>query len=287
MKRSIFAAILIFSVTFASLAQAGSTSASVLTHPPLDMTGINTQQHLFSGGMDPEFVTLGPKEGLHPELGSYPGKIGVNYELPLNSPILAPLDSKFVGFNNRNSDARNGMDGTLQVPFDDLQLCFESTSKDWPGLSYCFYHLRNSPLLQGININKLCSNAKLWPGPLRAEGRQFYAENDGMQPRSTTSKSCKALLGKNIKRGSIIAYAGTVGSHSQAPITVKVRDSSINPTVINGDPFLHWVQSDVFFYWKCYSPKVIFELGVLAYPFECGGYKVPAVQRSLKFKYLK
>ena len=264
----------------------GSTnSASALTNPPVDLTGINTQQSLFSGGMDPNFVTLGPKQGLHPELGTYPGKNGVNYELPVNSPILAPIDAQFIGFNNRNSDARNGMDGTLQVPFDDLQLCFRSTHKDWPGLIFCFYHLRNSPLLLGINTSKLCGNAKIWPGPLRAEGEQFYTENNIVQPPSKTSKSCKALLGKKVKRGDVVAYAGTVGSHSQAPIMVKVRDESINPTVKVGDPNLHWVQSNVFFYWKCFAPKAIFEPGVLAYPFECDGYKVPKAQRSLKFKY--
>lgn len=283
--RFLISLLLLLLVSFNTCAKGANSVVSTITNPPLDMTGINSHQDLFSGGMDPNFVTLGPKEGLHPELGSYPGKIGVNYEIPVNSPILAPIEAKFIGFNNRNSDARNGMDGTLQVPFDDLQLCFESTSKDWPGLIFCFYHLKNSPLLKGININPLCGNAKLWPGPLRAAGHQFYPENDGNQRATKTSNSCQALLGKKVSRGSVIAYAGTVGSHSQAPIMVKVRDSAINSTVVTGDKNLHWVQADVFFYWKCYSTKAVFERGVLAYPFECDGYKVAKAQRSLKFKY--
>lgn len=251
------------------------------------MDGINEEHERFSGGMDPDWVTLGPKLGSHPEYGTYPTKTGVNYEIALHAPVLAPMDAEFVGFNNRNSDGRNGMDGTLQVPFDDLELCFESKSADWPGAFFCFYHLKNSPLLLGINKNKACSNAKMWPGPLRAEGRLFYAENDGVEKRSKNSKACEGLLGKKVKRGSVIAYAGTVGDHSQAPIRVKVRDVTLNPTVMKGDQYLHWVQSDSFFYWKCFSSTAKFEPGVMAYPFECGGYKVSKAQRSLKFKYSK
>ncbi len=268
-----------------SFAFAATTPASAITHPPTDMVGINDNHQFFSGGLDPDVVTLGPKLGTHPELGSYAGKNGDNYEVPSGAPILAPLDAKFVGFNNRNSDFRNGMDGTLQVPFDDLQLCFQSTSKDWPGLVFCFYHLKNSPLLLGINANPLCSNAKEWPGVLRAEGLQVFTTNDGIQPSSPQSKACKALLGRAIQRGSVVGYAGNVGTHSQAPIMVKVASKQINPTVKSGNKYLHWVQPDVFFYWKCFKTGAKFEAGVLAYPFECNGFKVPTAQRSLKFKY--
>jgi hypothetical protein len=177
-----------------------SNSASAITQPPLSMAGINTENPRFDGQMDPAYVTLGPTEGLFPEFGFYPSKIGINYRVALNAPILAPLNSKFIGFNNRNSDARNGMDGTLQAPFDDLQLCFESTNKEWPGLIYCFYHLKNSPLLKGIHTTKLCSNSKMWPGKLRAGGRQFYGENDLIRPADAASAACGALLGKKLKR---------------------------------------------------------------------------------------
>lgn len=263
------------------------TSVSAITQAPESMQGINDQHSFFSGGMDPAFVTLGPKTGSHPELGTYAGKNGVNFEIPLGKPILAPIEARFIGFNNRNSDFRDGMDGTLQVPFDDLELCFESTSPDWPGLIYCFYHLQNSPLLLGINKSPLCSNAKEWPGPLRSEGWIFFTENDSWLAASPTSASCEALLGRDVKRGDVIAYSGTVGGHPQAPIMMKVPDKSINPTVKTGDKNLHWVQGDVFFYWKCFGKDVKFEQGVLTYPWECDGYTVPTAQQSVDFKYAK
>lgn len=262
-------------------------SVSAITGAPKDMTGINDQHSFFSGGMDPAFVTLGPKTGSRPDLGSYAGKTGVNFEIALGKPILAPIDARFIGFNNRNSDFRNGMDGTLQVPFDDLGLCFESTDPAWPGLIYCFYHLQNSPLLLGINKSPTCSNAKEWPGPMRAGGWQYFADNDAQAPASAVSTSCQALLGREVKRGDVIAYSGTVGGHSQAPIMMKVPDKTINPTVKSGNKNLHWVQGDVFFYWKCYGKNVQFEQGVLAYPWECDGYTVPIAEQSVNFKYPK
>jgi hypothetical protein len=253
----------------------------------MSMQGINDQHFLISGGMDPAFVTLGPKTGRSPELGWYDGKSGVNFEIGDGEPILAPIDARFIGFNNRNSDFRNGMDGTLQVPFDDLELCFESTSSDWPGLIFCFYHLQNSPLLLGIDKDPLCSNAKEWPGTLRAEGWQFFTENDSGLVGNSVSASCGALLGREVKRGAVIAYSGSVGTHSQAPIRMKVPDKTLNPTVKSGDKNLHWVQGDAFFYWKCFAVDAAFEQGVLAYPWECNGYKVSSEQRSVDFKYQK
>lgn len=261
------------------------SSASAITQPPTNMAGINVEHAQFSGGMDPAYVTLGPKLGSHPEMGTYDTKNGVNYEIGYGLPILAPIDAKFIGFNNRNSDFRNGMDGTLQVPFDDLALCFESTHPDWPGLIFCFYHLKNSPLLLGVDKSPQCSNAKEWPGALRAEGWQFFTNNDGYKIGDVVSASCQALLGRSVKRGDVIAYSGKVGNHSQAPITMKVPDESINPTIIKGDRNLHWVQGDAFFYWKCFAKDSVFEKGVLAYPWECNGYKSPEAQRSVNFKY--
>ena len=276
---------LLIAISPISHAYAANSPASILSHPPKSMAGINNHQDQFSGGLDPKIVTLGPTTGLHPELGSYDGKVGMNYEIPIDTPILAPLDSVFLGFNNRNSNFRNGMDGTLQSPFDDLQICFQSRSSDWPGLIYCFYHLKNSPLLRGINVNPDCSNSDEWPGPMRAEGLQMFPNNQNMLTPSEISKSCKGLIGKTLKRGAVVGYAGTVGNHSQAPIMVKVKGKSINPTVKMGDKYLHWVQPDVFFYWKCYSKKATFESGVLAYPFPCDGYKLPATQLNPTFKY--
>lgn len=263
------------------------TPASAITHAPVSMKGINTQHKFFSGGLDPKIVTLGPTEGTHPELGYYEGKNGDNYEVAFGAPILAPLDSKFIGFNNRNSNFRNGMEGKIQIPFDDLQLCFESTSKDWPKLIYCYYHLKNSPLLLGINKNKECSNSEEWPGPFRGEGILIYTDNDQNIKSTPISKSCQALLGKKLKRGDVVGYAGRVETHSQAPIMVKVYDKKISKIVKKGNKNLHWVQPDVFFYWKCFNPKASFEPGVLAYPFQCEGFRVPQSQQSINYKYKK
>lgn len=269
-------------------------SISAITHVPLSMKGINTQQFLWGGGMDPAFVTLGPKLGVQGDSGAYSTKSGVNYEIGAGIPILAPIDSRFISFNNRNSDytiksdAKSVIQGALNTPFNDLELCFESTSSDWPGLIYCFYHLGNTPMLLGIDIEPLCSNAKEWPGTLRAEGWQFFTESDYAIVGNSVSASCGALLGREVKRGDVIGYSGMTGPFSQAPIRMKVPNKEINPTVKRtGNLNLHWVQGDAFFYWKCYAPDATFEQGVLAYPWECGGYKVPKEQSSMQFKYPK
>ena len=263
------------------------TSASVLTRPPADMQGINDHAEVFSTGLDPAVVTLGPKIGNQPQLPAYSGQTGLVEEVADGAPVLAPIDMRFIGFNNRNSDYRIAANGTRQVPFNDLELCFESTSADWPGLIFCVYHLQNSPLLLGLNRNPLCSNAIEWPGPLRAEGHQFFTDADYMLAGTQTSASCQALLGRSVSRGSVIGYAGSTGPHSQAPIRMKVRDLSVNPTVIKGDRNLHWVQPDVFFFWKCFGVGVEFAPGVLAYPFECNSYRVPTEQHSIEFKYAR
>lgn len=259
------------------------------------MQGINDHNDIFFGGMDPAWVTLGPKFGLTPEIPVYSGKLGVNVEIPDGSPVLAPINMKLIGFDNQSVDTKivpgpdpkTGEVNVEQTPLDDLRLCFESTSADWPGLIICIYHLKNSPLLLGMNINKLCSNSPLYPGPRRAAGRLFYQDNDGVTPTTEGGKACEGLLGRKLSRGQVIGYTGSVGSHSQAPIQVKVPDKSLNPTVKSGDKNLHWVQGDIFFYWKCYSPNAVFEQGVLAYPWECNEYEVPTEQRSLGFKYQK
>lgn len=261
------------------------TPASILTKPPIDMTDINDHADVFSTGLDPAFVTLGPKLGNRPELPSYPTQTGLVAEVVDGAPVLAPMDMRFIGFNNRNSDYRIAANGTRQEPFNDLELCFESTDAYWPGLIFCVYHLQNSPLLKRLNRNPLCSNATQWPGPLRAEGRQFFPDSDYMLRGTQTSASCEPLLGRSLSRGSVVGYAGSTGPHSQAPIRMKVRDKSVNPTVIKGDRYLHWVQPDVFFYWKCFGVGVKFAPGVLAYPFECNGYRVSTEQRSIEFKY--
>ncbi len=64
-----------------------------------------------------------------------------------------------------------------------------------------------------------------------------------------------------------------------------MRHHTVNPTVRRGDPNLHWVQPATFFYWMCYSPDAVFPPGVLAYPFQCGGYHLPAEQQNVHFKF--
>jgi len=269
------------------------SSASAITRAPLSMVGINTQGFYWNGGMDPAYVTLGPKTGGHPELGAYNMKSGVNFLIDGYTPILAPIDSRFIGFNDRNAhyviknDAKSRVEGSLNTPNDDLELCFESTSKDWPGLIYCFYHLGETPLLLGINKAPLCATAKEWPGSMRAEGWQYFTDADYAIQPTAISASCDALLGREVKRGAVIAYAGITGPFSQAPIRMKVPNRAINPTSKKGNPNLHWVQGDVFFYWKCFAPGATFEPGVLAYPWECGGYSLPKEEKNINFKYKK
>jgi hypothetical protein len=97
--------------------------------------------------------------------------------------------------------------------------------------------------------------------------------------------ACEALIGYTVKRGELIGFAGSVGTHSFADFCFKVSDTSENPTVQRGNRYLHWVQPGSFFYWKCYSPDADFPSGVLAYPFECDGYQLPAEQHDVNFKY--
>lgn len=267
---------------------AAPTPASAITHPPLSMVGINTDPNWVDGGLDPAIVTLGPTKSTYQttKIDWYTDKIGMNFIIGYGKPVLAPIDGKFVGFNNRNANYRAADDlGPFRQPFDDLEVCFESTSADWPKLVYCFYHLQNSPLLRGIDVNPLCGRSDSWPGPMRAEGRQIFATNEGIAPTNAAGIACGGLIGKSIKRGSVVGYAGTVADHSQAPMKVKVWNSKKNTLEKNGDLNLHWVQPDAFFFWKCYSPSANYEAGVLAYPFECGGFKVPTEQQVTTFKY--
>lgn len=92
-------------------------------------------------------------------------------------------------------------------------------------------------------------------------------------------------MGHTVKRGELIGFAGSVGTHSFADFCFKVSDTSENPTVQKGDRYLHWVQAASFFYWKSYSPDANFPSGVLAYPFESDGYQLPVAQHNVNFKY--
>lgn len=260
------------------------TSASAITSPPENMEGINTQTHLYGTGADPDIITLGPETGGQPGWAPYPDKTSMEFELDRGTPVLAPLDMILVGFNNRNAEYRT-RDGKKDAPYDDLELTFESASPDWPGMIICAYHLMDSPLLPGLNRDPECGASEEWGSTVQAQGPQYFERDDLIFPETGNAGACAPLIGRLVKRGEVIGYAGNVGDHSMAPFRFKVPDSSNNPTVRWGNRNLHWVQPGSFFYWKCYGPDVEFPAGVLAYPFECGDYRLPGDQRETTFKY--
>jgi len=260
------------------------TSASAITSPPPSMEGINTHTEMYGTGADPNIITLGPKVGGHLGWEPYSNKTSMEFELKHGVPILAPIDMVLVGFKNGSAEYRIRSDGQQQAPYNDLLLYFESVSPDWPGMIIGSYHLLSSPLLPGHNRNPDCSEIEEWGSTEQMQGHIFYAFDDYFQEKGN-ARSCDALIGHSIKRGEVIGFAGSVGTHSMAPFRFKVSHTSENPTVKRGNRYLHWVQPGSFFYWKCYSPSMNFPSGVLAYPFECGGYQLPTEQRDVDFKY--
>ncbi len=262
-----------------------SASASAITSPPSTMEDINTHTHIYGTGADPNIITLGPKEGGQPGWPPYPNKTSMEFELDHGAPVLAPIDMVFIGFSNRNAEYRLNEDGEYFAPYNDLELCFESVSADWPGMIICTYHLYSSPLLPGHNQNSYCAETEKWIGTHQSQGALFFEFDEFNSPDNAIAKPCEAMLGHSVQRGEIIGYAGSVGDHSMAPFRFKVPHETKNSLVRLGDKHLHWVQPGSFFYWKCYNPDQNFPNGVLAYPFECGGYQVPAEQRDINFKY--
>jgi hypothetical protein len=272
-------------VVIAALPDFPSTSASAITSPPLDLKDINSQVSLYGTGADPNIITLGLKLGSHPDWKTYPGKTSMEFEIANGSPLLAPIDMVLIGFNNKDASSGIGADGTRFSPFNDLELCFQSKSAEWPGFIICFYHMLTSPLLLGQNVDPKCSQEPEWPGTFRGQGHLFYTYDDYIVTESPASRACQGLIGRSLKRGQLFGFAGSVGTHSMAPIRMKVPNKSVNKLVKKGDTHLHWVQPATFFYWKCYAPGVAFPKGVLAYPFECGNYQLPSAQHNVNFKY--
>ena len=265
------------------------TSASAITSPPSSMEGINTHTEMYGTGADPNIITLGPKVGGHPGWEPYSNKTSMEFELNLGAPVLAPVDMVLVGFKNGSAEYRIRSDGQQQVirisPYNDVLLYFESVSPDWPGMIIGSYHLLSSPLLPGHNQNPDCSEIEEWGSRMQAQGHMFGPDEDKIMDSTGDALSCDALIGHTVKRGELIGFAGSVGTHSMAAFRFKVSHTSENPTVQEGNRYLHWVQPGSFFYWKCYRPGTNFPSGVLAYPFECGGYQFPAEQHDVSFKY--
>jgi len=261
------------------------TSASAITSPPPSIEGINTHSQLYGTGADPNIITLGPKNGRCSDWPPYPNKSSMDFELDHGTPVLAPLDMVLIGFDNRNANYRVRSDGEIQSPYNDLELIFESASPDWPGMIICVYHLSSSPLLIGHNQDQACDEVEEWKGTVQTRGHIFYSIDEYVFKGLGDPDSCEALIGRLVKRGEVIGYAGSVGNHSMAAFRFKVSHTSKNPTVRFGNRYLHWVQPDSFFYWKCYSPDADFPDGVLAYPFPCENYDLPAEQYDVNFKY--
>lgn len=273
------------------------TSASAITSPPPSMVGINTHTEVYGQDADPNMITLGPKLGINPEKPGYATKHSMAWELKIHgTPVLAPIDMVLVGFQNDNVTSGIGADGQKYTPFNNLQLFFESASPDWPGMIIYVYHLYSSPLLLGLYQNLDCGDVKPGTGIIQAQGHLYMAFNDYVTDKGNAG-ACQALIGYTVKRGELIGFAGSVGTHSFVDIGFKVSDTSENPLfglnpkgldpsiAQTGNPYLHWVQPGLFFYWKSYSPDVIFPSGVLAYPFETDGYRLPAEQHDVNFKY--
>jgi len=251
-------------------------TASGITGTPADMTGINSMHGLlraedssirFGTQADRATVTLGPTDGGVPEYPPYDGKNSLNFKMPKMTPVLAPLDVRFVGFKNRSANYRQ-RPGFRVSPFDDLELCFESVSDDWPGLVLCVYHLYTTPLLQAHLDNEACGIQESWDGGGAEKGRIYYLKN-ATEVSRRAPESCEPLLGSVIERGGVIGYSGQVGTNPHSGFRFKVRSEDQNPLTATGDPYLHWVQPSVFFYWQCFELDAIFQPGVLAYPFDC------------------
>ena len=260
------------------------TSASAITSPPPSMDGINTHTESYGTGADPNIITLGPKVGGHPGWEPYRHKPGMSFEAYTDgSPVLAPFDMVLVGFRDTSTQL---VSGETSAHSDDVKLFFESASSDWPGAYLTVYHLLTSPLLTGHT--QRASNDLMAPP---AQGYQIFWDGNYTISPTGNATSYGALIGYKVKRGELIGFAGTVpapdnvGTHSFADFYFDVPDTSVNPNIQNGDVHLHLVQPGSFFYWKSYSPNADFPSGVLAYPFETDGYKLPAEQRDVNYKY--
>ena len=207
------------------------TSASAITSPPLKMEGINTHIEMYGTGADPNIITLGPKVGGHPGWEPYLNKTSMEFELNHGVPVLAPIDMVLVGFKNQSAEYRIRSDGQRQTPYNDLLLYFESASSDWPGMIIGSYHLLSSPLLPGHNQNPGCSEIEEWGSRMQAQGHMFLPKEDRVMDPTGDALSCDALIGYTVKRGELIGFAGSVGTHSMAPFRFKVSHTSENPTV--------------------------------------------------------
>ncbi len=231
-KITAYIVLVLFVVVF-HFDQNAHSASSALTEPPSDMSGINEMHKVllkknskirFGTHADPKVITLGPKQGGKPGFKPYKGKYSLNIAMPLDTPILAPIDMTFIVFKSNSAKKKKKM-----KPFDDLEMCFESNTKDWTGMIVCFYHLRTSPLMKGHLVNNECSRIENYDIKKIAygEGRVFGTMIDVIfgetHKSSRDPKPCQAELGKQIKRGEVIAFSGQVGRHEFSSIKIKVK----------------------------------------------------------------
>jgi hypothetical protein len=252
--------------------------ASAITHPPESLSLVNTMHDAlldsssnirFGTQADPFTVTLGPTDGGMPDYPAYEGKHSLNIQMPLMTPVLAPIDMEFVGFKNRSATYRqDSPDQSRMEPFDDLELCFESISADWDSMIICVYHLRTTPLLESHLSSDDCGLQERWDGGGAEKGRIYYLENSSDRSERKP-ESCDPLLGTILKRGDVLGFSGQVDQNAHSGFRFKVKSLEKNPLTNQGDPYLHWVQPKPFFYWQCFEPDAKFEPGVLIYPFDC------------------
>ncbi len=261
-----------------------SSLLSEVTSAPSTSSDYNTDHATWGNEADPAMITLGNPAGYFGNDPGYETKTGTEAEVAIETPILAPLAMKLIGFTNRSAQTRQYGDGSSSSPFDDLELCFESESTDWPGLIVCVYHLKSSPLLQGHLVDSDCSSQEIWGVTEQRQGRLFYESREGCMTQNASV--CQPLMNYSVARGDVIGYAGTVDDHSFASFRFKVRTHEENALAESGDPYLHWVQPAKFFYWQCFQEEGNYEPGVMTYPFACGAYQVPAEQVSIFFKYM-
>lgn len=206
------------------------TSASAITSPPPSMEGINTHTEVYSTGANPDIITLGPKLGAHPDYPAYSDKHSMEFELAHGTPLLAPVDMVFVGFQNNNAKY-DFLDGQKITPANDLMLVFESASPDWPGMLIKTYHLYSSPLLRGHYQNPNCGEGENPGESVQTRGHLATAFGDGVTVEKGNVSACEPLLGYKVKRGELIGFAGSVGKHSFAAFAFKVSDTSISPRI--------------------------------------------------------
>ena len=113
-KITAYIVLVLFVVVF-HFGQNAHSASSAITEPPSDMSGINEMHKVllkknskikFGTHADPKVITLGPKKGGKPGFKPYKGKHSLDIKMPLDTPILAPIDMTFIGFKNNSAKKR-------------------------------------------------------------------------------------------------------------------------------------------------------------------------------------